>query len=482
MLTFSPADDTVAPRQTLSVSLEKGALQVVFGTRFLSRISIRGARSYAFEENRHPLPEEVASSLPLAVSELGAYGSDITLVIPKSWVIIKTAEFPSTVGETVADVISYEMDRLTPFTQDEALYDFRVLKDDGKRITLLLMAAKADVVRPYIKSLGEAGLAVSRVSVSLAGIGTLCLYIDRKGDALFLETDDRGFDGGLFEKGTVTQVFSGSFLSADEKERSETISAEIKDLIEASKTQGLVPELIAVLKGQSPGLRESLKLRLNMPVRVMGEKDIAGVQVSSSNISYAAVGCAIESLWPAAKDINLLTKGRREVTKIPVTLTVALLLAIGAALIFYFITPLKIEEKRLQEISSQLVPRKEEAKKVEALQKEVAGLEAEIGSINNFKGEKPLTLNLLKELTLILPKTAWLTRVRATDSTVDIEGYASTATELLPKLEASKYFRKVEFASPTFRDMKMNADRFTIKMEFEGVTRSEGEKQKNEKK
>ncbi len=94
-----------------------------------------------------------------------------------------------------------------------------------------------------------------------------------------------------------------------------------------------------------------------------------------------------------------------------------------------------------------------------------------------------MSLNLLKELTTILPKNTWLTRARITDTTVEIEGYASSATELLPKLEASKYFKKSEFASPTFRDARMNADRFIIRMEIQGVKKSqEGVKSKNGKK
>jgi general secretion pathway protein L len=76
---------------------------------------------------------------------------------------------------------------------------------------------------------------------------------------------------------------------------------------------------------------------------------------------------------------------------------------------------------------------------------------------------------MLKELTTILPKSAWLTRVRLTDTAVEIEGYAASATELLPKLEESPFFKKVEFASPTFRDARLNSDRFVIKMEIEGT-------------
>jgi Tfp pilus assembly protein PilN len=112
-------------------------------------------------------------------------------------------------------------------------------------------------------------------------------------------------------------------------------------------------------------------------------------------------------------------------------------------------------------------------KKVETLKKDVDALESEVSTISDFKKGRPMALHILKELTTILPKSAWLTRVRVTNTGVEIDGYAAAATELLSKLEASPYFKKVEFASPTFRDVRLNSDRFVIKMEIEGISKQE---------
>ena len=79
-----------------------------------------------------------------------------------------------------------------------------------------------------------------------------------------------------------------------------------------------------------------------------------------------------------------------------------------------------------------------------------------------------MTLDLLREVTRIVPTNVWLTRIRITDAQVNLEGYAPSATVLVPKLEESRYFKKVEFAAPTFRDPKQNMDRFQVKMELEG--------------
>jgi len=219
VLTFSPSDDVISLKKSLCVSLEKGALSVVFGSRFLSKIKIKGFRRYSFEEDRYHQPEGLASSVALAINDLGAAGTEVTLSIPKAWVIIKTAEFPSTVKENLANVLSYELDRLTPFNPEDAVYDFRILKDDAEKLTLLVMAAKADLIQQYIDALRERGINVSRVTVNLSGIGTLCRYIDKGSDSLFVEIDENEYEGALFLDGFITGTSVGSFPMESEKSR-----------------------------------------------------------------------------------------------------------------------------------------------------------------------------------------------------------------------------------------------------------------------
>ena len=71
ILSFSLADEKIYPAKTLSVSIEKGMLSLVYGSRFLSRIKIHDTRESSFEEGKYPLPEVFASSLAVAMSDLG---------------------------------------------------------------------------------------------------------------------------------------------------------------------------------------------------------------------------------------------------------------------------------------------------------------------------------------------------------------------------------------------------------------------------
>ena len=477
ILTFSLADESIYPAKTLSASLEKSTLSVAYGTRFLSRIKIQGVREYSFEEDRYPQPEFLASSLELAINDLGAANASISLSIPKAWAVITTTEFPTTVKDNLSDVISYELDRITPFSSEDAFYDFKVLREHEGKLSVLVAAAKADFISPYLDALKEKGISVNRITVNLSGFETLCRYVEGKTDRVFIEMGREGYGGALFLNGSITGAFSGSFSAGDEKSQIDTLVTEIAPLIDMIKNDGKEPQITVLLKDTSSTLRELLKTGLNQSVEILNEADIKGrLSGNYEVVPYAAVGAVLESLWVKAKGLNLFSKGYHEVIKAPQGFTIVLVLLIVAMWVLYLISPVKIEEKRLLEIDRQITLRKEEVRKVEALKKEMESLDKEIATITDFKGNRQMALNILKELTTILPKNAWLSRVRVTQTTIELEGYASSATGLLPKLEASPFFKKAEFASPTFRDTRMNADRFNIKMEIEGVKKDEMKK------
>jgi Tfp pilus assembly protein PilN len=479
--TFSLADESIYPAKTLSVSLEKGSLPIVYGTRFLSRIRIQGIREYSFEESRYPQPEFLASSLVLAINDLGAAKASISLSIPKQWTIITATEFPATVKDNLSDVIAYELDRITPFSSEDAFFDFKVLGENTGKLSVLVAAAKAEFIKPYIDALKEKGLTINRITLNLSGFETLCRHIGGDKERVFIEMGQEEYEGALFLNGSITRAFSGTFSAEEEQSKIDTVITEITPLTDIIKSRGKSPQIMVLLKDKSPTLQELLKIRLDHPVEILNDTDIkVGLSDNHKTIPYAAVGGVLESLSLRAKWLNLFTKGQHERLKAPKGLTIILGILILAMWVLYFIAPLKVEEQRLQEIDRQILLRKEEVKKVEALQKEAESQDKEIATIKDFKENRPMALNILKDLTSVLPKNAWLSRVRVTQTTVELEGYASSATGLLPKLEASPYFKKAEFSSPTFRDARMNADRFNIKMEIEGVKEIQKEKGEDE--
>lgn len=468
MLTFSPADDRIFPGKDISVALHRGTVSLAYGTRFLSAIRIKETKKYLFAEDRYPLPEELLSSLSLAFSEFDLSVTGITLSIPKEWTIVRTVDFPSTVKENIQNVIAFELDRLTPFAAEEAFFDFRLLRERDGRLSLVLMAVKTEHLKPYLDSLNEGGFAVNRITVNLSAIGALCSYLYKKSDFLFIETGRDGYEGALFSNGLPVNTFSGAFTGMDETSRVSALAGEIAPMLQTSDSRNNTLQLIALIKDQNPAFRKMLGDRLQIPVSVP-EETATGLRLPQpvNDVPWVAVGSVVQSLNTGAEKINLLKKGQHEKQKVPYALTMLLLLLIAIVWGGYLIAPLKIEKRKLQEVSSRLAAKKEEARKVEDLIKEAEALSLEISAIKNFKGDRTMTLTIIKELTTLLPRNAWTYRVKISASSITIEGYADAATELLPKLEASPLFKKVEFASPTVRDPQKKADRFNIKMERE---------------
>jgi len=449
ILFFSLADEAILPKRACALAIEAGELTAVAGSRLFSRVRARGQRRSSFEGHAYPTPQQVASACALAKDELKAFHAGMTLSIPKAWAIVRLVEFPATVREHLPDAVSYELDRLTPFTAESAIYDFRVLADK-EQISLMLIAAKAEMVNPYLEALRDNGVRVDRVTVSPSAIATLCAL--GHPDTVFVNKGASGYDVGLVLRGTLAFLSAGTDLDG--------ALGEVHRVTVGAAKQGSVPRL--VLLGDQTELKERLPQALRATDGIDARLNLEGIPPS-------AAGAMLESLWPEAQGFNLLEKGRREREKKPWGVTAALLAALLALGVLYLIAPLRIEERRLGEIDRRVAAVRGEVRKVEALKKEVDALEREVTTIRDFKREKPMALRILRELTVGLPKSAWLTRVRVTETTVEIEGYAASATELLPKLEASPLLKKVEFASPTFRDVRLNSDRFVIKMEIEGL-------------
>jgi Tfp pilus assembly protein PilN len=480
VLTYSLTNGVIAPSRRFVVSIERGRVSVLHGSRFLSKMRIRGFRVYTFEEDKYVQPESLASTLSLAIKEFKARRSEVTLILPRSWVIVRTTDLPASVKENISDVVGYELDRLTPFSSDNAYYDFRVLGEAEGRLSLILVAVKADTVDRYLEAFKEEGVVVSKATIDLSSMGTLCSYLSEGGDSICLDVDSLGYEGALIHNYSLSDTFGGTFRERDSDGRMSLMADTLKPFLDEARNHGVSP----IVTLFSEGLEHAARLErfVGVPVKVMQDKDIKHrFPTKREGLSGTAVGGMLESLWPKAHGINVLSKGVYRKERKSYFVTSLLILLLLAACVPFFVLPLQREQHRLDEINRQIALRKEGVKKVEALRKQVKAAGDEIALINDFKQTRPAALVLLKELTTILPKEVWLTRVKTTDTTVDLEGYARSASEILPKLEQSKYLKKVEFASPTIKDVRMDAERFVIKSEVEGFAKEE-EKGKDGKK
>ena len=74
-----------------------------------------------------------------------------------------------------------------------------------------------------------------------------------------------------------------------------------------------------------------------------------------------------------------------------------------------------------------------------------------VSTIDGLNASAIRPLPVLRELTELLPNDAWLTLVSLEGKGVELTGQANAASALIPLLENSPRFERVEFASPVTR-------------------------------
>jgi general secretion pathway protein L len=397
----------------------------------------------------------------------------VALSIPKAWTIATIAEFPSTIKENVLDAIRHEMDRLTPFSADEALYDFRVLRESEGRLSVLVLAAKASLVTPYLDALRDKGITVSRVISHISSLGALCSFSSSLHDCIVLRDREDSYEGVLYLDSAARSVFALVKPEEPPGHIGEPLLQELASLGRELKAHGREPRIVLAAGTAGQSLRDLLVRHAGIPVVPAEDLMREGrIPQQDRGLLLTAYSGLIELLWPKASALNLLSRGARQKERAPLLLTVVLACAVIAASVAYLYAPLELEKRRSAEIDRMIASRKDEVRKTEDLKKQVEALAAEVHVIRSFR-DKPLTINIVREVTAVLPTSAWLTRLKVSETQVDIEGFAGSATELIPKLEASKYLSRAELASATYRDQRTNQDRFVIRAEIEGAKKED---------
>jgi general secretion pathway protein L len=106
------------------------------------------------------VPAEGLGEVRAMVAAIKSDRKTLVLRLPEGAVLMRQLSFPLAVEENLRRVIGFEMDRLTPFSADKALFDYRVVGRRGaeRKLDVQLAVAPKARVDPWLKTLGEEGL------------------------------------------------------------------------------------------------------------------------------------------------------------------------------------------------------------------------------------------------------------------------------------------------------------------------------------
>jgi general secretion pathway protein L len=197
--------------------------------------------------------------------------------------------------------------------------------------------------------------------------------------------------------------------------------------------------------------------------------------LSNPSPIYASVGLPLKGLTKTRVDLNLLPlemrKKVREIEK-PLSILFALLaLFLGMT---WGVGVYHRYSKELDTVNAEIKKRKPAVEAVEKLQKQKEELGKGIFELRKIKMEETSKIDILRELTQILPDTVWIWSFKYNGKEIEINGFADSASDLIPLLDRSPLFEKVEFLAPVTKERVMRPDgdkekeRFRIKAKIEG--------------
>ncbi|MBF0310865.1 MAG: PilN domain-containing protein [Magnetococcales bacterium] len=147
---------------------------------------------------------------------------------------------------------------------------------------------------------------------------------------------------------------------------------------------------------------------------------------------------------------------------------VALGLLVGVVLF-----PMFHQYQTLQKVTGQVAQIKIKAENSLIIRNNITNIVSESLYISEYKRNLPSFIEVLEELTKIIPDDAWLVRLAVSGPSVKVSGYAQSASRLIELIESSSIFKDVTPDSSFVRDPKLERERFkfSFQLEHKGTAR-----------
>jgi Tfp pilus assembly protein PilN len=401
----------------------------------------------------------------------------VFISIPREKTLFRFLRLPIATKENLRKVLEYEAPKITPFDKEDFWFDFQVLKEEAEWLYLVAVFVKKEELNPYLSLLKKMG--IQPISIQVPAVSALNLFLYHEGEkegelSVLLDVNDPFFEMNILEGKEWKDSFH---LPLPAEKREERIlhafqRGEEKDS-SLSRAMFFMYGLDATEKGL-PSFQETegIKGVASPPV---GRIEV-GSDESLPDYIYPSIGLPLAGLTDPPLKLNLLPlEMRKKVRDYGKTVFLTLL---SLAVILGFIWGGGVYSRyrsELETLRSEIKKKKPEVEAVERIQRQRTELLSEMAEFAKITRGSVSKVQILKELTELLPPSVWIWQYKFAGREIEISGFADSASELIPLLDKSPLFEKVEFLAPVTkeRDRRMGVDRererFKIKMRLEGV-------------
>jgi Tfp pilus assembly protein PilN len=405
----------------------------------------------------------------------GLAKDNVILGIPRRDMVLRYLDLPAEVTDNLKQVVQYQVQSFEPTEEDKFYYDYTLLHGSGapKRLSILLAMVRKAYLDNHLQLLREIGIRPVAVTGSSVGLTNIFLG-NRKEEKnktyALVDLSDSAIE--------VLALKHRAILYSREVPRENStnwMDQILREIDEATSKIRLSPEdelEQIVLAGESSEaaheeIREAIPdcvlLKHFMPDARSGENKIH-LQEAASTLGLACTGMMRH---PAVK-LNLLPADlRRRQTRWAYVPAVLLGLAIIVLLTALGVHKMVQDRELARRLDKEIQSLKAPVDKVQALRSGSETMEKTIQSVEGLLRNRDMNLDILKEMTTILPPDTYLNSYSNRDGTIQIGGLSGSAYDLMPKLEKSPLLKDVVQRGSINKETQSGKDRFSFEMKLE---------------
>ncbi|VBB41983.1 putative Fimbrial assembly protein [uncultured Desulfatiglans sp.] len=438
----------MALRTCIGVDIGREKVRMVYLTQSGKKVQVAAHAVYPIGEEIKP--GGLHELLREFMRENRIAGTDIYAGVGRDRAFVRFIDLPLAVKENLRETIGYEIEKYIPFPAEEVCFDFEVVAEDREagQMKVLLAVARLRSIEPLFGDGASSSLLLSGIEPSASALANFCLLgvgSVGRGSAAFLFSGDGDAELNLVEGRRL--IYSRAFPAG--AGRAGQVQAWVEGLrrlrkeVEGPDGGGLIPVYISAEETAFAALSSDDGLSGFEPRPV----DPDGLGLPSRHF-IPAYGLALRGLGEGFVKLDLLPPRYRKKASRTGLYVFSVLAVLVVVLAFAWGAGSYHQEKdylaQLEEAQTQL---EADVSRIREITAESEALEARIGYLNSLEQGDTQVLDILRELTRLIPETAWLRRFSYSERSVEIEGYADTASELITLLEDSPIFKDVSFLS-----------------------------------
>ena len=374
---------------------------------------------------------------------------------------------PQVAEENLQQVLEYEIERYLPFRRGEVYYDFLPMGRRGDKVGLFLFAVPKMILDEILDTLSAFGIRPRGVETTATALSNYLLFSTGgiTSPALVLGGQGQGWEMiGLNTKPDGWRkepelLFTHWLPQADwvQGPGREIFHGCLRDSPKLFGW-GYNQDFLLSVKGESLHVEDLLAL---------GKERLGGDKGMAHPFFLPAIGAALRGLRETTFPVNLLPgAGKKREGQLLSWLNTGLAIILLLGLIVWGGShPVKdeIRLRQLQKENQKLGPSLKSLRREDEV---LSRMRKEISFLSGQSGSREEILHILDELSRIIPNSAYLSNLRYREGTVEFQGSAESASNLIPLLERSSVFKNVAFNAPSNRG-RDNRETFSLKAEME---------------